>query len=129
MTPSEYQQEAQRTECDQSLARIRMVEENNIRLNHSIIGMINELGEISSLLQKKIYYGHRVEEIRWLDEYGDLLWHFVQGLNTLGITLEQVMEANLKKLKVRYPSAFDQDLATEEKRNRQLEQSIQMSCE
>lgn len=129
MTPKEYQQQAKRTECDQLGAMDRMHRLRNIRLNHSIVGMINELGEISSLLQKQVYYGHAVEDGRWLDEYGDLLWHFVQGLNALGLTLEKVMVANLNKLKIRYPELFDQELAKDENRNRQLEQAAQVYAE
>lgn len=97
-----------------------------VRLNHSVIGMLNELGEISSMVQKIVYYGNLEltpeVKLRMQDEYGDLLYHFCQGLNALGLDTEEVMGGNRAKLKIRYPNAgWEADRAVESGRDRVAE--------
>jgi hypothetical protein len=128
MTADEYQKLAARTECDQtrSLARISHQSMSQtksytkeqlqaIRLNHSLIGIANELGELCKLHQSAFYYGNPCAgpEIRtlWTEEYGDLLWYIALGLNALGVTFSEVMQENIAKLKARYPMEFKEQNA------------------
>lgn len=95
-----------------------------IRLNHSIIGLSGEVGELATLLQKIVYYGKEMskEEIKlkFKEEFGDCLWYLAEGMNALGLDMTEVMEANIAKLKVRYPEKYTdvladkRDLAAEE---------------
>jgi NTP pyrophosphatase (non-canonical NTP hydrolase) len=39
-------------------------------------------------------------------ELGDVLWYFSILLSTLGLTFEDVMQANADKLRARHPSGF-----------------------
>ena len=120
MNPSEYQKLAERTECDQSKSSIRLAEWKidrvPVRANHAVVGMTGEVGEIASILQKWLYYGKydevepvdRFDTLRALlsDEAGDLLWYVAQLLNTFGLDMGKVMEANIEKLKIRYPNKY-----------------------
>jgi NTP pyrophosphatase (non-canonical NTP hydrolase) len=138
MTPNEYQKLAGRTECDQMKSRERMMtvvlpegfasphaltakNPLAIRVNHSIIGLTGELGEMATAFQKWIYYGKELDRTNLIEEYGDALWYIAEGLNALGVNMEDVMAANIRKLKVRYPEKYTDQLAEESNRDRTAE--------
>jgi NTP pyrophosphatase (non-canonical NTP hydrolase) len=143
MTPNEYQQLAARTECNQSnslanmshglacngegLSKVRQQDLLSIRLNHSIIGLSGEVGELASLLQKWIYYNKQFtpEELtlKLSEEYGDALWYVAEGLNALGVSMEDVMQRNIEKLKIRYPDKYTDWHAAHENRKLKEEES------
>ncbi len=77
-----------------------------IQTNHSIVyptlGLTNEAGEVAGKI-KKIFRdkdGKITEEDRQAlkQELGDVLWYLTQICTELGLTLEDVAEANLVKL-------------------------------
>ena len=121
MNPNEYQKSSERTQCDyvKALERIKVESENDtlkaIRVNHAVVGLIGELGEIASVLQKWIYYGKpfSVEELRTklTDEGGDCFWYLALLLNAIDVPMEKVLIANIEKLKARYPEKFTEALA------------------
>ena len=87
MNAQEYQKLAKRTECDQWAARMRYASPipdfeltAAVRLNHCMIGLISELGEILIAESK--------EEMK--SEFGDMLWYLALGCNTLGFNMEEV---------------------------------------
>lgn len=138
MNPSDYQRLAARTECDQEAARDRMNRPPTtdylsnsfeplvgVRLNHSVVGLAGEVGELAALVEKWLYYGKEfsADELRarFQDEFGDLLWYVALGLNALGLDMSEVMAANLRKLAVRYPIAYSNERAADEARNRAAE--------
>lgn len=156
MTPNEYQQLAARTECNQRVALMNMTDSFidaadvdpatnladsmliQIRLNHSVIGLAGEVGELASLIQKWIYYNKRFDSRGHVDdgalpvelreqlalEYGDLLWYIAEGLNACGLNMEDVMRANIEKLKVRYPEKYTDYNAAHENRKLKEEESV-----
>ncbi len=124
MTPNQYQELCARTECNQMKSRFRMMfatkecpevlygepkELVNVRVNHAILGIIGECGEISTAFMKGIYYGKSYDKEHLSEEFGDLLWFVAEGLNALGLSMEDVMEANIRKLKARYPDKFTEE--------------------
>lgn len=121
MKANEYQKLAQRTECDMNAARSRMDNKAAITINHSIIGILGEGGELANLLQKWVYYGKVFPNdelrVKLAEEYGDVLWYVAEGLNALGVSMEDVMKANIEKLKVRYPDKYTDYNAAEENRD------------
>jgi NTP pyrophosphatase (non-canonical NTP hydrolase) len=77
-----------------------------IPMNHPIVyptlGLVNEAGELAGKI-KKIFRdkeGVIGEEDRQAlkHELGDVLWYLTQICTELGLTLEDVAEANLEKL-------------------------------
>lgn len=130
MNPSEYQRAAARTECDQrhSLGRFNATAVHPggledwllpVRLNHAVIGLAGEAGELAGLVEKWLYYGQALDPARWKDELGDCLWYIALACNALGLDLGEVMEANIRKLRARYPEGYADALAAE--RDRQAE--------
>jgi NTP pyrophosphatase (non-canonical NTP hydrolase) len=131
--PHEYQQKAMRTKCNMEAALARMVGCDitgtpnlaHIQFNHFLIGLIGELGELSGLWQKLIYYGKPITPMEFADrvkdEAGDLLWYIAEGLDALGLDMVEVMQANIRKLKARYPDKYSDERAADENRNRAAE--------
>lgn len=135
MTGAEYQRLASRTELDQKAAAQRMwgytADEFNtvprdltaIRLNHAVVGLTGEAGELAAALEKFVYYGQPLDLVNCKDELGDALWYIALACNALGLDLSEVMAANIRKLKVRYPEKYETDLAMEVGRNRRAERT------
>lgn len=136
MHPNEYQKNASRTECNYEKALLRMCpplyechkEEDRtkaIRINHAVIGLIGELGEIASVLQKWIYYGKpfSVEELKlkFTDEGGDCQWYLAQLFTAIGMPMDDALIANIRKLQARYPDKFTETLADDDNRDRVAE--------
>ena len=76
-------------------------------LTVSALGIAGESGEIVDLIKKVLYHDHELDTDKLCKEIGDLLWYFVLLCETTGLTLEQVMETNVAKLRKRYPEGFD----------------------
>jgi NTP pyrophosphatase (non-canonical NTP hydrolase) len=71
-------------------------------LAYPTLGLVNEAGEVAGKV-KKIYRDKNgiitPEDKEALKaELGDVLWYFTQICTELGLTLEEVAEANLEKL-------------------------------
>jgi len=69
-----------------------------LHANLGIMGESNELVEANTR-----------QEV--LLEGGDLLWYMAKKFQKYGITFEEAMEANIQKLKERFPNKFDADVA------------------
>lgn len=135
MDPTEYQVSASRTECDQkrSLTRINdcsVFERTgwpdlaSVRLIHGVLGLTGETGELASAVEKWLYYGHELDETNIKEEVGDCLWYLALICNALRLDLDGIMDANIAKLKKRYPEKFCQDRAKEENRDRAAEAKV-----
>ena len=73
---------------------------------HAVLGMLTEAWELMELVDLD-----DVPQEKWIDEVGDILWYVALLLRTKGLTFEQVMSANIRKLKARFPEKFDESLA------------------
>ena len=80
----------------------------------ALLGLMGEVGELADVVKKEtIYkdmskftakYGMSVNE-KIADEAGDVLWQLINVLNTYGLDVEQVIDANVKKLNERHGGA------------------------
>lgn len=100
MTLNEYQKAADRTSGDLSA-------ENKLR--NGCYGMCGEAGECIDILKKHEFQGHALDPDHMMDELGDVLWYVAQAATGLGVTLETVAQANIAKLRKRYPDGFDSE--------------------
>ena len=98
MTGNEYQRLAART-MNKNISRLHQEK-------HALFGMGSEVGEIQGLYQKR-YQGHAFDDEHAKKETGDLLWFIAEYCTARGWNLEEVMELNIQKLRVRYPDGFD----------------------
>lgn len=84
-----------------------------VRINHAVIGLMGEVGELASALEKWIYYGKLLDVANIKEELGDCLWYIAQLCNATGLSLQDIMTSNIAKLKVRYPEKYtDQNAET-----------------
>lgn len=98
MTGNEYQKLADRT-------RSVPDDQKEDMLRHAVFGLSSESGEVSGILQK-IYQGHEFEKEHFKKELGDCMWMIAEACTALEITMDDVMETNIEKLKKRFPDGF-----------------------
>ena len=81
------------------------------RLLTAGVGINAEGGEFLEIIKKMVFQGKP-----WTDdnrehliiELGDLLWYVAQATQALGVSFDEVIATNVKKLERRYPDgAFD----------------------
>jgi len=81
------------------------------RLLTAAVGMSAEAGEFTEVVKKIVFQGKPVNEdtlFHMKREIGDVMWYVSQACMGLGISLDEVMEMNVDKLKKRYPGGeFD----------------------
>ena len=84
--------------------------ENNTyreRLMLAGMGLAGEAGEVCDHVKKVAFHGKDMDRRELVEELGDVLWYYTLMLRIHGITLNEVMEANVFKLCDRYPRKHD----------------------
>lgn len=99
MELNDYQRLAQRT--------AGMTDSPEAKIENGILGMCGEDGECADLLKKHRHQKHELDPEKLLEEAGDVLWYVAETAAGLGVTLEEVAQYNISKLKRRYPEGFD----------------------
>ena len=81
------------------------------RLLTAGVGINAEGGEFLEIVKKMVFQGKPFNEDNrehMIIELGDLLWYVAQATQALGVSFEEVIETNVKKLEKRYPGGqFD----------------------
>ena len=115
MTPNEYQFNASRT-CKPNYEKLsntlRPMEQHVL---HAHMGISSEAGELGDCIKRHFIYGQPLDNINLVEECGDLLWYISLMLSACGSTMEQAMQENISKLKIRYPEKFTEQDALERK--------------
>lgn len=121
MTANEYQTLALLTEFTPDFVRLkdkdgvdRSPEHNMMvaRAIHACLGLMSETGEIADALKKHIIYSKELDLINVMEESGDLSWYQALILTAVKKTMEESMEKNIAKLKLRFGDKFTTDAAT-----------------
>ena len=102
MTLNEYQQLALRT------ANPGIKNGPPIQLNWAL-GLCGESGEAAEIVKKHFYHGHPVDYDKLKEEIGDCLWCIAVLGNSFGFDLREIAEANIEKLRKRYPDRFSEE--------------------
>lgn len=98
MTLNEYQALAQRTSNTTT---------RNDSLFNAMFGLCGEVGELADHVKKHLFQGHEFDKAHMIEEAGDVLWYLAELARALGVSLEVFAQANIQKLRIRYPSGFD----------------------
>ena len=101
MTGNEYQKLAMRT-CSIPY------DNKSDMARHAIFGLCSEAGEAAGILQKE-YQGHEFDKTHMKKELGDCMWMIAEACVAFDISLNDVMQTNIDKLKARYPEGFDSE--------------------
>lgn len=76
-------------------------------LLNAVMGLNGEAGEVIDHVKKVCFQGHELDRAHLVEELGDVAWYLAVCAEALGVTLEEVLQANIDKLKARYPEGFD----------------------
>ena len=99
MTINEYQQLAMTT-LNPALS------EKDVLINGAM-GLCAESGEAIDIVKKWLAQGHELDKEKLAKELGDICWYLAETATALGLSLEDIMAANIEKLRKRYPEGFD----------------------
>ena len=97
---NEYQKLAMRTASDKS--------KQNMVLN-GVMGLCGEAGECIDIVKKHMFQGHELDTQKLIDEASDCLWYLAEIASGLDISLEDIANHNVEKLRKRYPDGFNID--------------------
>ena len=98
MTINEYQEQAMRT-SNQKLSTME-------HIINGALGLAGESGEVADLVKKWTMQGHIIDANHLKKELGDVCWYIAETATAIGCTLEEIMQANIDKLRERYPDGF-----------------------
>ena len=76
-------------------------------LINSVMGLCGESGEAIDIVKKWLAQGHVLDKEHLAKELGDIAWYLAEAATALDLPLDQILQANLDKLKKRYPEGFD----------------------
>ncbi|MBT3390488.1 MAG: nucleoside triphosphate pyrophosphohydrolase family protein [Chloroflexi bacterium] len=101
LTLNEYQQLAQRTAGAGGNGERRLI--------IAALGLAGEAGEFANIVKKHTAHGHELGAEIFADELGDVLWYLAEAASAVGVSLEQIAQENVEKLRQRYPEGFSQE--------------------
>jgi NTP pyrophosphatase (non-canonical NTP hydrolase) len=98
---NEYQQLALRT--------ANKHDELDKTLMYLALGLNGEAGEVAEIVKKAFFHGHPLKLIDLEAELGDTLWYIAVMADAMGLTLADVAQTNISKLRRRYPNGFESE--------------------
>ena len=101
MTVNEYQNLAMRT-LNQELSKREV-------LINSVMGLCGESGEAIDIVKKWMAHGHELDKDHLAKELGDIAWYLAEAATALEMDLEDILQANIEKLRKRYPEGFSSE--------------------
>lgn len=72
------------------------------------LGLAGETGEVVDDVKKKYFHGRNIDVQHTLEELGDVMWYVANIANQMGASLEEILDANVEKLRKRYPDMYGQ---------------------
>lgn len=99
MNVNEYQKEAMTTLNPEFSKRDALI--------NSVMGLCGESGEAIDIVKKWMAQGHELDREHLIRELGDIAWYLAEAATALDVSLEDVLQANIDKLKKRYPAGFE----------------------
>ena len=71
-------------------------------LINSVMGLCGESGKAIDIVKKWMAQEHELDK-----ELGDIAWYLAEAATELDVPLENILQANIDKLKKRYPEGFE----------------------
>jgi NTP pyrophosphatase (non-canonical NTP hydrolase) len=105
MKADDYQRLAGRTLIDRPDFAIS---DADVMVVWNAIGLAGEAGEFCELVKKGVFHRKGIDREQAKKELGDVCWYLAALCTKLDLSLAEVMQANVEKLKLRYPDGWDQ---------------------
>ena len=109
MEINEYQKLAMKT-LNQAL------DKKDVLIN-SVMGLCGESGEAIDIVKKWLAHGHELDREHLARELGDIAWYLAEAAYALDMSLDDILSANIEKLKKRYPEGFDTERSIKRENN------------
>lgn len=84
-------------------------------LINGVMGLCGESGEAIDIVKKHLAQGHPLDREGLIKELGDVAWYLAETAYALDVSLDEVFQRNIDKLKARYPEGFDASRSVERK--------------
>lgn len=104
MNSNQYQQAAART-----LLHRLLISGSDAATTCYALGLTSEAGEVAELVKRGVFHQHGIDHDLIKKELGNCLWYIAALCTKLGLNLEDIMQANIDKLLVRYPGGFSSE--------------------
>lgn len=78
-------------------------------LTNAVMGLCGESGEACDIVKKHLFHGHELDREALIKELGDVAWYLAEASEALDVSLDEVFERNIAKLKKRYPEGFSSE--------------------
>ena len=101
MELNQYQTLAMRTDSSYKNSKDRLL--------NGLMGLNGEAGEAIDVAKKHLFQGHELDYDLLAEEIGDVLWYCALCADAMDISLDDIAEMNIAKLKKRYPDGFSED--------------------
>ena len=88
----------------EGLASPNSIKDFESRISTVGLGLGGEGGEIADYVKKVLFHGKDFDPEVLKKELGDVMWYVAFACNTLGCTIQDVIDQNVEKLQARYPS-------------------------
>jgi NTP pyrophosphatase (non-canonical NTP hydrolase) len=82
--------------------------EGELRQVIAALGLAGEAGEFANMVKKMVAHGHPITSEELADELGDVLWYLAEAATACRLSLNEIAEMNVEKLRLRYPNGFSQ---------------------
>lgn len=105
-----YEQLAKRTEAPITPELLQRLTPE-ARALHAIMGLTTEVGELTDIWKRRIFYGREIDLVNAREEIGDMLWYLAILCDCVGTTIPAEQARNIAKLRARYPERFTDDKA------------------
>ncbi len=99
MTINEYQKLALTTQNPELTKKEALL--------NGVMGLCGEAGEAIDIVKKWLAQGHELDKEHLAKELGDVAWYLAAAAAAIDVPLEDILQANIDKLKKRYPEGFE----------------------
>jgi NTP pyrophosphatase (non-canonical NTP hydrolase) len=96
-----YQEEVKRTKKNHESIRDELCDYS--------MGVSGEAGEVLDLIKKVCWQGKPMNIEKVIEEMGDVLWYLAALSDTIGVSLDTVVEYNIIKLRERYQTGYSHE--------------------
>ena len=84
-------------------------------LINGVMGLCGESGEAIDIVKKHLHQGHELDREKLIKELGDIAWYLAETATALDVSLEEVLERNIEKLRSRYLEGFSTERSVNRK--------------
>lgn len=98
---------------------VRTFSSKEAEMIHAAIGIAGEAGEVLDAIKKAVIYQRLLNRDNLIEELGDIEFYMEGMRQLLNVTRDEVLQANMDKLAIRYRSGGYTDAQAQERADKQ----------